>query len=122
LPGKVATFNVESFCRKVAAWPTVVDVRVACGRSRRRAGQGVVQQWDAVPRPTDHTVGQLTTMGGDPDIYRAPHVHELQRDRAKSAGEGRGTLRSLATAQRPAALTIAVCPAPGVPANPSSKN
>ena len=99
----VPTFNVGSFCRKVAAMAhPFVDVDV-CMRKEQEARDQVVQQWTQFPAADRSYCRQLTTMGGDPTYTALLTCLELQRDARNLREKDEGTSGASPPLQRPAA-------------------
>jgi hypothetical protein len=98
----VPTFNVESFCCRVAAMAhpfTDVDV---CMRKEQEARDQLVQQWTQFPAADRSYCRQLTTTGGDP-TYTELLTLELQRDARNLREKDKGTSGASPRLQRPPA-------------------
>jgi hypothetical protein len=88
----VPTFDVESFCRKVAAMAQPVGDVDVCLRKEQEARDQLAKQWTQFPAADRSYCQQLTTIGGDPIYTELLTCLELQRDarnlreREKDAG------------------------------------
>ena len=76
----VPTFEVESFCRRVAAMTKAVGDVEVCLRKEREARDQLLQQWTQFPAADRSYCQQLTTTGLDPTYTELITCLELQRD------------------------------------------
>ena len=96
----VPTFEVESFCRRVAAMTKAVGDVEVCLRKEREARDQLVQQWTQFSASDKSYCRQLTTTGFDPTYTELLTCLELQRD-ARSFRE-KDTETAGASPKRPA--------------------
>ena len=76
----VPTFEVESFCRRVAAMAKAVGDVEVCLRKEREARDQLVQQWTQFSTTDRSYCRELTTTGFDPTYTELLTCLELQRD------------------------------------------
>src|SRR3981081_356464 len=96
----VPTFEVESFCRRVAAMAKAVGDVEICLRKEREARDQLVQQWTQFSTTDRSYCRELTTTGFDPTYTELLTCLELQRD-ARSLRE-KDTETAGASPKRPA--------------------
>jgi hypothetical protein len=77
---QVPTFDVQSFCRRVAAMAEPLGDAGLCLRKEFETRDQLVKQWAQFPAADRAYCRQLTTIGGDPTYTELLTCLELQRD------------------------------------------
>jgi hypothetical protein len=96
----VPTFDVESFCRKVATMaeaPADVDV---CVRKEQDAREQLVRAWVQFPPPDRSYCARLSRIGGDPTYSALLTCLELQEYARSLQEKGEETFRQRGPALR----------------------
>ena len=76
----VPRFDVELFCRRIAAMAVALEEMEICLRKEREARDQLLQQWTQFPAADRSYCQQLTTTGLDPTYTELITCLELQRD------------------------------------------
>ena len=95
---RVPTFNVEPYCRKIAARAAPVGDADVCLRKEREARDELVKQWAQFPPADKAFCQELHTIGGESTYTELLTCLELQRDarmlrerEKETTGRGGGT-------------------------------
>jgi hypothetical protein len=97
---RVPTFNVEPFCRRVAAMAQPVGDVDLCVRKEREARDELVKQWTQFPAADRSFCYELTTTGADPTYTELLTCLELQRDARNLREKEKETLGASPRPQR----------------------
>jgi hypothetical protein len=106
----VPTFNVQSFCRRVAEMARPVANPDVCLRNEQEARDQLVRQWTQFPPADRSYCRRLATIGGDPTYTELLTCLELQRDARNLREKDEGTSNASPRLDRPGAPPLLLLP------------
>jgi hypothetical protein len=87
---RIPTFNVEPFCRRIAALAAPVGDKDVCLRKEQAARDELARQWpEFAPADKSHCLN-LATLGGDPTYTALLTCLEVQREARRVREKERG--------------------------------
>jgi hypothetical protein len=98
---RVTSFDLESYCRRVASQAAPVGDPLACLREEQKARAQLLAQWTQFPTVDRSYCRELTTLGGDPTFTELLTCLELRRDARRLREKDQETTGTPSAFERP---------------------